>query len=334
MSRQIQNTLPFFLFYCLFVYGCALFKPEIDYSEHTSEELNDFGVVYENAGITEKAALLYEMAMEKNGKNYVAKTNLGNVFFRDNHLEKAARLYESALKDNPEYVPALNNFGNLRIKTGEFNTAEEILKKALLHSKSGEDKKTICHSLGELFKAGGDGANAEKWFEKAENTKIAVILEDVPFFRQTGNGCGSAALASVYQYYGVGQSPETISSRVYDEKSKGSLNLKMLLDAREQGLNAVLYSGSFEDVRASVDQGNPLIIMHSSGFSSYHYMVVGYEGKNVSTIIVHDGASAFARYESAKIRKSWEETGFCAISISKGGSGQGQNRKTSREAQQ
>ena len=320
MESQLRKILSCFLFCCLCVNGCALLKPDIDYSQHTSEELNDFGVVYENAGNTEKAAFLYEMAIEKDAQNYVAKTNLGNIFHRDNRLDKAVPLYEAAIRDNPEYVPALNNLGNLRIKTGEFENAEKNLKKARLHSIPGEEEKAVCHSLGALFKASGDIANSEKWFQKAENIKIAVILKDVPFFRQPKNGCGSAALASVYHYYGVRQSPETISTRVYDEKSKGSLNLKMLLDAREQGLEAVLYSGSFENIKASVDRGNPLIIMHTSGFSNHHYMVVvGYAGENVSTIIAHDGENAFARYESEKIRNSWKETGFCTISVGKDG---------------
>ncbi len=303
---------------CCILGGCALFRHDINYSNHTSEELNDFGVVYEKAGNTDKAKLFFSKAVEKNPENHVAMTNLGNIHYQQSQLQQAVQLYESVLNLNPEYVPAINNLANIQIKTGKLDKAEENLKKALLYSESNENTKTICQSLGTLFKRKGNPAEAEKWLKKADSIKNKVVLEDVPFFRQTGNECGPAALACVYNFYGVKQSQEMISQRVYDEKQKGSLNLKMLIDAREQGFEAILYSGSFEDIRSSADKGIPLILMIASGFSDYHYIVVtGYEGENVSSLIAHDGHKAFAKYSRKKIQVLWESTGFCAISVTK-----------------
>ncbi|MCP4347566.1 MAG: tetratricopeptide repeat protein [Desulfobacterales bacterium] len=304
--------------FCYILSGCTLFRHEINYSAYTSEELNDFGVVYERAGNTDKAKLFFSKAVEKSPENHVAMTNLGNIYYQESQLQQAAQLYESVLNLEPEYVPAINNLANIQIKTGKLDKAEKNLKKALLYSESGENTKAICQSLGTLFKRKGNPAEAEKWLKKADSIKNKIVLEDVPFFRQAGSECGPAALACVYNFYGAKQSQEVISQRVYDEKQKGSLNLKMLIDARDQGFEAILYSGSFEDIRSSVDKGIPLILMIASGFSDYHYIVVtGYEGENASSLIAHDGRKAFAKYNRNEIQGLWKSTGFCTISVTK-----------------
>jgi len=151
---------------------------------------------------------------------------------------------------------------------------------------------------------------------RAEEIKPRTVIPDVPFFKQDKYECGPAALACVYNFLGVKQDTEEISKRIYSREQKGSLNLQLLIDAREQGLTATMYSGSFEKVRDAVDSQTPLILMISEGGDSLHYVVVvGYEGHDLSTIVVHDGYEPFKKYSRETLEEKWGPTGYCTIEI-------------------
>jgi hypothetical protein len=56
--------------------------------------------------------------------------------------------------------------------------------------------------------------------------------------------------------------------------------------------------------------------MISEGGDSLHYIVVvGYEGDNLSTIVVHDGYRPHKRYAREELETKWRATGYCTIEI-------------------
>jgi ABC-type bacteriocin/lantibiotic exporter with double-glycine peptidase domain len=173
--------------------------------------------------------------------------------------------------------------------------------------------------MASLNQSKGDQAKSDKWIEKANAIKPITVLSDVPFFRQNQYDCGPAALACVYNFLGVRQDPQEIANRVYSRKHKGSLNLQMLIDARQQGLVATMYSGSFEQIKQAIDNEIPLILMLSDepeDEDSLHYVVVvGYEGDNLSAIVVHDGYESFKQYTRDMVERKWSATGYCTIEI-------------------
>jgi tetratricopeptide (TPR) repeat protein len=296
--------------------GCALSPPRLDYSKYTSEELNDFGVVYEEAGNLPEATRVYRKALVKDPANYVAASNLGNIYCRNGDYDTAFLWYQKALAIRPGYVPALNNLANAQIDTKDYAGATENLGKALESAETENEKRAIYLSFASLYKYTGDGEESEKWAAKAEEIRPPTIIADVPFFKQKRYNCGPAALACVYNFRGVRQSTEEISERIYSREQKGSLNLQLLIDAREQGLTATMYSGSFEKIRGAVDSETPLILMISEGADSLHYIVVvGYEESDLSTIFAHDGYEPYKPHSRETLEKKWSATGYCTIEI-------------------
>ena len=296
--------------------GCALSPPRLDYSKYTAEQLNDFGVVYERAGNLPEAQRVYKMALSKNPANHVAASNLGNIYCQNGKYEKAFVYYRKALILCPGYVPALNNLANAQIETKDYAGATENLQKALELAETEDEKRAICLSLASLDSRVGDKKGSAKWTEKADAIKPLTTISDVPFFKQTKYNCGPAALACVYNFLGVQQDIEEISKRIYSRKQKGSLNLQLLIDAREQGLTATMYSGSFKGISDAIDSQTPLILMISEGGDSLHYVVVvGYEGHDLATILVHDGYEPYQQYKREMLDRKWRATGYCTIEI-------------------
>ncbi len=303
----------------VFLPGCALAPQPIDYSKYSSEQLNDFGVVYEQAGNLREAERVYKRALAEDPANHVAASNLANIYHQERKCDKAASFYQKALAVCPGYVPALNNLANVQIETRDYAGAEENLEKALELAQTPEEKRAVYLSMASLNQSKGDQSKSDKWIEKANAIKPITVLSDVPFFRQNQYDCGPAALACVYNFLGVRQDPQEIANRVYSRKHKGSLNLQMLIDARQQGLVATMYSGSFEQIKQALDNEIPLILMLSDepeDEDSLHYVVVvGYEGDNLSAIVVHDGYESFKQYTRDMVERKWSATGYCTIEI-------------------
>lgn len=296
--------------------GCALSPPRLDYSKYTSEELNDFGVVYEQAGNLTEAERVYKKALAKDPANYVAASNLANIYYQNGDYEEAFVYYRKALAVCGDYVPALNNLANAQIETKDYAGATESLRKALESAETEDEKRAIYTSFASLYRYAGDEEESEKWTAKADEIRSRTLVAGVPFFRQKRYNCGPAALACVYNFLGVRQDAEEISERIYSGEQKGSLNLQLLIDAREQGLTATMYSGSFEKIRDAVDSETPLILMISEGADSLHYIVVvGYEGSDLSTIFAHDGYEPYKRHNRETLEKKWSATGYCTIEI-------------------
>ncbi|UCC97106.1 MAG: tetratricopeptide repeat protein [Phycisphaerales bacterium] len=301
---------------CALVPGCLFLPPQTDYARFTSEQLNDFGVVYEQAGNFREAERAYKKALAKDTANYIAASNLANIYCHNRKWDKAIRYYQMALTVCPDYVPALNNLANIQIETRDYTGAEENLQKALVLAQTPEEKRAVYLSFASLNRSMGGEEESEKWTQKAQSLKPSTVISGVPFFKQKQYDCGPAALACVYNFLGVKQDPEEISQRLYNREHKGSLNLKLLIDAREQGLEATMYSGSFEHIRQAIDNEVPLILMLSEDEDSMHYVVaVGYEGDNLSTIIVHDGYEAFKQQSRQALEQKWSATGYCTIEM-------------------
>jgi tetratricopeptide (TPR) repeat protein len=305
-------------FALFFLPGCFFSPPRTDYSKYTTEELNDFGVVYEKAGNLREAERIYRKALARDPANHIAASNLANVYCRDGKLDKAIAHYRKALVLCPDYVPALNNLANAQIEKKDYTGASANLQKALELAETREEKRAIYLSFASLHRSSGNEDEAIKWTERADTVKPLTIISDVPFFRQKQYDCGPSALACVYNFLGVKQSPDEISKRVYNRKQKGSLSLQLLIDAREQGLVAKMYSGSFENIKEAIDNEIPLILMLSENGNSLHYVVVvGYEGDDLSTIVVHDGYKPFSQHTREILEKKWGATGYCVIEITK-----------------
>jgi len=110
-------------------------------------------------------------------------------------------------------------------------------------------------------------------------------IDKVPFYPQVSFQCGPACLAGVLNFFGEGVTPDEIAEAIFRRDIRGTVTLDMALYARKRGFCAEWYNGSVEDIRSSVDERAPLIVMVDFGFANVrknHFMVVvGYTPEGV-----------------------------------------------------
>lgn len=110
-------------------------------------------------------------------------------------------------------------------------------------------------------------------------------VDKVPFYPQVSFQCGPASLAAVLNFFGEGVTPDEIAEAIFRKDIRGTVTLDMVLYARKKGFFAQWYNGSVDDIRSSVDERVPLIVMVDFGLAGVgknHFMVVvGYTPEGV-----------------------------------------------------
>ena len=145
------------------------------------------------------------------------------------------------------------------------------------------------------------------------------VIEDVPFYPQEQYQCGPASLAAVMNYRGVTVTPREIAAAIYSKTAKGTLDIDMVSYIREKGLTAEAYRGTMEDIKRSINERHPLIVMVDYGFWVYeqhHFMVV--VGYTKNGIIVNSGTERLKFIPASDFLRLWEKTHFWTLSVKAG----------------
>ena len=79
----------------------------------------------------EQAISLLKQIAASDPKDYVALTELGTAYFRQQRLDDSEKSYQQALQANSSFILALLNLGKLRIAKKNFEGAIEVLDKAV-----------------------------------------------------------------------------------------------------------------------------------------------------------------------------------------------------------
>ena len=143
----------------------------------------------------------------------------------------------------------------------------------------------------------------------------AGLWLDVPFVRQTENGCGAAALSMTLQYWSrqgaAVDLPSADAGRIqtdlYSADRHGILASAMKRYLEDHGFQALVFRGQWDDLREQLGKGRPLIVaLHSSGES--HYVVVA--GVNDDAVEMNDPADRKLRkIGRTQFEKQWRATG-------------------------
>lgn len=133
------------------------------------------------------------------------------------------------------------------------------------------------------------------------------VVEDVPFYEQEKTrDCGPAALASVLAHLGHPMSIEVVRQATYDVRMGGTLLADMENFSRSLGFETESGSGDLAFLRASVDGGQPVIVLVDFGFSalrSPHYLVVfGYSGDQ---FLAHAGVAEAILLKAERLDRVW-----------------------------
>lgn len=147
--------------------------------------------------------------------------------------------------------------------------------------------------------------------------RSAGIWLDVPYVKQTEDGCGSASIAMLLQYWGAHGTPVApdradaliIQKKLYSRKAHGIFASDMERYLREVGFREFAVRGQWSDLREHLQQGRPLIITIQPGSAKapLHYVVVTGMDWQREAVFVNDPARGkLLRMERAEFEKEWQ----------------------------
>ena len=94
---------------------------------------SNLGTVYSKKGIIDKAFTEYKEAIRLDSDYAQPHNNLGNIYFNQGHIDQARAEYEEALRIKPNYAHAHNGLGSVYDAIGELDKAVEEFKKSLYY---------------------------------------------------------------------------------------------------------------------------------------------------------------------------------------------------------
>ncbi|MBE0660768.1 MAG: C39 family peptidase [Bryobacteraceae bacterium] len=170
----------------------------------------------------------------------------------------------------------------------------------------------VCLIFGSLRQAGGSQA----------------VTLDVPFVRQEKNGCGSASIAMVMEYWQREQglpgviNPAEIQRALYSQAARGIHASAMERYLREHGFRTFSLKGEWADVSEQLPKGRPLIVALRAGRGALHYVVVTGIDPEQGLVLKHDPAARkLLRQHRADFEREWRAAGnwtLLALPASKG----------------
>ena len=108
-----------------------------------------------------------------------------------------------------------------------------------------------------------------------------VERTEVPFFPQTPQHCGPAALATALSHAGLPTTPADLSASVFLPAREGSLQVEMLAGARQRGALAYRLPGELSALLRELAAGHAVVVLQNLGLDwlpRWHYAVlVGYD---------------------------------------------------------
>lgn len=151
---------------------------------------------------------------------------------------------------------------------------------------------------------------------QAAPQESAGVWLDVPFVKQSEDGCGAAAISMVLQYWsGHGvridaqrADADVIQKQLYSRKARGIFASDMGKYFNSSGFQVFVLDGSWADLTEHLKQGRPLIVSLQPGNAKapLHYVVVTGIDWQHEAVFVHDPARGkLLRIERADFEKQW-----------------------------
>jgi predicted double-glycine peptidase len=148
----------------------------------------------------------------------------------------------------------------------------------------------------------------------------AGIWLDVPFVAQPPDGCGSATISMLLQYWsahGIQLDParadvHVIQRLLYSEQARGIYASEMEKYLRESGFTVFAIRGTWEDLATHLKQGRPLIVaLQPTGKKApLHYVLaIGIDSREPALFVNDPARGKLLRMERARFEKAWQPVG-------------------------
>jgi ABC-type bacteriocin/lantibiotic exporter with double-glycine peptidase domain len=142
------------------------------------------------------------------------------------------------------------------------------------------------------------------------------IWLDVPFVKQEKNGCGSASIAMVMQYWQakMGQraaaDARSIQRELYSQQGHGIYASDLEAYLRGQGYRVFGFQGRWQDFQEQLAKGRPLIVALKTGRQDLHYAVIAGVDPRQNVVLENDPAERkLLKKGRASFEKEWRATG-------------------------
>ena len=160
-------------------------------------------------------------------------------------------------------------------------------------------------------------------FAQTAPEKNAGVWLEVPYIKQTEDGCGSASIAMLLQYWSAHGTPiaegranvSAIQKQLYSRKARGIFASDMERYFRDSGFREFALRGEWSDLREHLEKGRPLIVsiqpagQPSISKAPLHYVVVTGMDWDREAVFVNDPARGkLLRIERQEFEKEWEAT--------------------------
>ena len=141
-----------------------------------------------------------------------------------------------------------------------------------------------------------------------------TVWLDVPFVRQSTEGCGAASIAMVMQYWArqSGRSPDadadTIQRAIYSRDAHGIYASAMQKYFQQNGFRTFVIAGTWGDLDHHLQRGRPLIVAFKpSGEHALHYAVAAGIDKDI--LLLNDPARRkLFKYTRSDFEREWKAT--------------------------
>jgi peptidase C39-like protein len=142
----------------------------------------------------------------------------------------------------------------------------------------------------------------------------ASSVLDVPYVPQSDALCGGAAVAMVYRYWGDSHAGAAEFAPLVDRQAGGIAEHVLAEAVRQRGWTAAAFEGSIEQLRASLADGRPIIVLLGERARRYHYVVV--IGATPDHIVIHDPSWGPSRSVSAgAFVQRWKASRFASLLV-------------------
>ncbi len=159
-------------------------------------------------------------------------------------------------------------------------------------------------------------AAAAQQADSARTASPPALWLDVPFLRQTEQGCGSASISMVMRYWAAHQAeidpsaadPDRIQKLLFSRKAGGIFASAMEKYFRDAGFDTFALRGTWDDLREQLARGRPLIagLRPRRNTPALHYVVIVGLDANSSAVLVNDPARGpLIRIERAEFAAEW-----------------------------
>jgi predicted double-glycine peptidase len=151
--------------------------------------------------------------------------------------------------------------------------------------------------------------------QSAPQEKAGIWL-DVPYVKQSEDGCGSAAISMLLEYWiahGAGVDSQradaaAIQKRLYSRKVRGMHASDMQSYLRESGFRVFPLNGDWNDLLEQLKQGRPLIasLQPGNARTPLHYVVVtGIDWQNGAVFLNDPAHGKLLRVAREDFEKQW-----------------------------